>query len=745
MQIICAVSGSVANRLKVLVETATNTPCSLVNPGAFLSGQYPHDALLFGTNSLTSALIDPISFEGLGDDGYLVHFLPETNLVICSGNTLRSSLYAVFDWLADRNNISNRRETSAFKFREKMICVKFVEDFGKSSSRLIRNVFSAYDNTEVFNQRADDFVLSLLKKRVNTVLLTSMGLDYFDCEEIGFPEFYGEDDASRFRTSQRRYADAMTALIERCHLYDLRVAIYHCGVPGLSELCGVPSSAGREENGDWLARNFFGAHPEVESQVGRDDPSINWHAGMGVETWGDALSKTRSFCPSHPMLWDLLSAYYRDFFRRFDIDEYSFLIGDVAGTLHCGCPRCRQFPYADRIRRFIRLVHQEMTAFRPDCLLIHRNDDFVNYYPGRECELEEYVLDGLPNAHTCAKWAQPVNYDFGCDWRVIHDHPLIGKVTDLRVAFWYGWVAPTYDIFPGQYLPIYKKQLEFAAANGVTGITYFHEGDGGSDWQPRDIFSDTDKPYPWHADIQGFMKALWNPTTFDVGKFQQQWHRHHFGEVAPDLCRVFSKSCQVLDILGRWDIGDYCIGGLPPFSYFDRIWEGGDFEELANAFYIRTKAFEKQSRYPQEMSFFDATPLTLAMCMEIERAFSKRPNDQNLRLWVAYIADLHRLAMAYKIYHEAYFEKRNGKAESALKLLVKARDTLAGITSLEDYGQTSDKGPIKFREYFGREIDDQIGFIHQGQEDPYSPGKHWKGSACIEGEHREQYIYDEVV
>lgn len=56
-----------------------------------------------------------------------------------------------------------------------------------------------------------------------------------------------------------------------------------------------------------------------------------------------------------------------------------------------------------------------MKASRPKCILYHRNDDYVNFYPGKEVEMEEYVLKGLPDARLSAKWAQPMNFDFGSD------------------------------------------------------------------------------------------------------------------------------------------------------------------------------------------------------------------------------------------------------------------------------------------------------------------------------------------
>ena len=238
------------------------------------------------------------------------------------------------------------------------------------------------------------------------------------------------------------------------------------------------------------------------------------------------------------------------------------------------------------------------------------------------------------------------------------------------------------------------------------------------------------------------MKAMWNPASFDPEALQRQWLERHFGEAADDLCAAFGDCEQVLGTLGRWDIGDTCIGGVPPFSYFDRIWAGVGFTELANLFYIRTKAFETQSNYPRDVSFFDATALTARMCRHMTAAHQKRENDENLCAWVGYANALHGIAEAYKLYHEAYFAKRAGGSGDALRLLQEARRSLNGGSGLEDYGQTSCRSPMQFCGYFEQEIDDQIGFIQQGVEEPYDPGKHWKGGACQTGEKRDRHIYD---
>ena len=726
MRIICAESSPVANSVKRFVETKTGEPCHLEQPGTPDSSTAARDALVVGRNSLTSALVEPNAFDGLGDDGYLVRFVSDSNLVICAGNTLRSSLYAVCDWLEDRHNTADRTQTPAFKGREKLINTMFAQDFAKSTSRLVSGVFTQSQRPDVQGSLLDEFVFSMLAMRVNKVTLTCFGWDPVDFETIGFPEFYGRDDMSTLRAAVDRYLDAMGTVMDHLHMFGLQVGVYHCGVPGM-------------QDADTLLENFFEAHPDVEASVGRDDPSINWHTGFKM--WGDPV-KMRLCCPSHPTLWDLVKAYYRQFFRRLPVDHYVFLIGDCGGALNCGCQKCKSFPYADRVKKFISIVHSEMVAARPDCLLVHRNDDFINYYPGREVQMEQYVLDGLPQARVSAKWAQPMNFDYGCDWRVIYDHPLIGNMPDLRLTFWYGWVAPTYDVFPGQYLSIYKKQLEFAADSGVTGIACFHEGDGSSLYQPRDIFRTDGRLYPWHADIEGFIKAMWDPASFDVGKFQRQWFERHFPEAADDLCAAFGKCEQVLSTLGRWDIGDYCVGGVPPFSYFDRIWAGTGLTELANLFYIRTGTFQKQSQYPRDVSFFDATPLTARMCMHMTAAHHKRADDENLLAWVGYAKALHGIAEAYKLYHEAYFAKRTGRDSDALRLLKEARTSLNGCAGLEDYGQTNCRSPMRFCGYFEGEIEDQVRFMEQGVEDPYDPGKHWKACACLQGETRDRYIHD---
>ncbi len=682
--------------------------------------------ILVGRNKLSEKFVSQAEWNTLGTDGYIIRSIPQHNLLICAGNSVRGIFYAAHDLAENETFNDNRVEIPSFKWREKVVYMACSDDFGQARSKVVRDVFSCHEDIELQKKRSDRFIHGLLKMRVNTVVFTTFGMDYLDFDELGYPEFYN-DGCSKLKQNHLLYLQQMQQFIARCRQFGLRIAIFHCGVVGF-------------DGGEQLKNNFFDHHPELESQIGRDDPSINWHGGR--QFWGEK-NKIRSFCPSKEGSWNFIESYYRKFFELFDIDEYWFLIGDCGGGLNCGCDECKEFPYEDRIAKFNKIIAGIRNKHKPDCTIVHRNDDFINYYPGREVEVEKKVLGNIKNITTGAKWAQPMCFDFNGNWKDIEKHPLIGKIPDLRLVFWYGWNNPTYDMFPGQYPGIYAKQLQFAAQNDVSGIFFFHEGDWDSSWQPHDVFypEKDDNIYPWHFDVAAFIKALWNPTNFDYQAFQLKWLKKYFGPASESVQKAFLNGEQILEIMSRWDLGDYCDGGVPPFSYMDMIWSKQDMRRVASEFYIRTETIETQFAYPKQISFFDATCHVQKMIDLLDQAKDINPQNKILSRWFNFAQGLMCLALAYKKYHEAYFVSRTSNS-NVKQILLEVLEELKKSRILKGYGQTSCDSPTMFTDWFMQEVNDQLAFIEAGNEPPYSPGRHWKAGACLEGEIRECYIYD---
>jgi hypothetical protein len=95
------------------------------------------------------------------------------------------------------------------------------------------------------------------------------------------------------------------------------------------------------------------------------------HPGILAEPFGDHLAHElgndrRNLCPSHPATRRFVESAVKEFVETFpEIEILHFMLSDVGGELVCGCDRCKEYPYLQRITDFAELIIRTARAVKP--------------------------------------------------------------------------------------------------------------------------------------------------------------------------------------------------------------------------------------------------------------------------------------------------------------------------------------------------------------------------------------------
>lgn len=95
------------------------------------------------------------------------------------------------------------------------------------------------------------------------------------------------------------------------------------------------------------------------------------HPGILAEPFGDHLAHElgndrRNLCPSHPATRRFVESAVKEFVETFpEIEILHFMLSDVGGELVCGCARCKEYLYLQRIADYAELIIRTARAVKP--------------------------------------------------------------------------------------------------------------------------------------------------------------------------------------------------------------------------------------------------------------------------------------------------------------------------------------------------------------------------------------------
>jgi len=111
----------------------------------------------------------------------------------------------------------------------------------------------------------------------------------------------------------------------------------------------APGTESRQASHEMLAK----AHPGILAQ-----PHIEARLSDGL----DRLS----FCPSNPATRHYVESAVREFVETFpEIEIMNIMLSDVGGELICGCDKCKNYPFLDRISDYMALVIKTARQVKP--------------------------------------------------------------------------------------------------------------------------------------------------------------------------------------------------------------------------------------------------------------------------------------------------------------------------------------------------------------------------------------------
>ncbi|MBX7121446.1 MAG: hypothetical protein K1X42_04890 [Opitutaceae bacterium] len=115
----------------------------------------------------------------------------------------------------------------------------------------------------------------------------------------------------------------------------------------------------------------FNFAPGREATQAYRDAIARAHPGILAEPFGDHLAHElgndrRNLCPSHPATRLFVESAVKEFVETFpEIEILHFMLSDVGGELVCGCDRCKEYPYLQRITDYSELIIRTARAVKP--------------------------------------------------------------------------------------------------------------------------------------------------------------------------------------------------------------------------------------------------------------------------------------------------------------------------------------------------------------------------------------------
>ena len=150
----------------------------------------------------------------------------------------------------------------------------------------------------------------------------------------------------------------------------------------------------------------------------------------------------------------------------------------------------------------------------------------------------------------------------------------------------------------------------------------------------------------------------------------------------------------------------------------DSIFAKDNLSQIAHELWISPRLLEKQARYPQDASFYDATGYVKIMVDNMKEALRLRPMGKTLNNWVRYAKGTYYLAEAFNLYHQAYFLKRRGDIKGCLAKLKEALKRANDYGIMLDY-RVSTHETINLQKFYIKEIKSQIEQATRNRFKPY--------------------------
>lgn len=239
----------------------------------------------------------------------------------------------------------------------------------------------------------------------------------------------------------------------------------------------------------WNPLSFNFAPGRVATQAYRE-AIARVHPGILAEPFGDHLAHElgndrRNLCPSHPATRRFVESAVKEFVETFpEIEILHFMLSDVGGELVCGCARCKEYPYLQRISDYSELIIRTARAVKPTIRFMTCPAALQHFIPIhhpefhgdrvavlRELkqrlgpEVEAFFLSlGSPPGSDCQSWLAP-------------DSEILGQGVPIIFFFQHyeadgpGIVSPVSPILShlSWSLPIHLQTLQRYARGGMIG------------------------------------------------------------------------------------------------------------------------------------------------------------------------------------------------------------------------------------------------------------------------------------
>ena len=270
-----------------------------------------------------------------------------------------------------------------------------------------------------------------------------------------FPDLYTYDTEEERKEVELRVArnqKKLKDLITSCKRYGMDIAV-RIAMASVPDDCNID--------------NFLDRHPEMEAKFNPQDDKTR-------DAYVDYI-----LCLSNNMTHEFIASTYGEFFETFPDVKYVITeFGDDGASQECDCPRCKSYPYRNRVIDLTNLALSSIKRYNPDAKFIlfeHRLPSLIGRQEGRDkytdpgiiSELMDqvpekdtycYIMWGCPPAGDCSWW--------GCK-------PILaGPTRDLIVFFSFAETAHFGEI--GGFLCITSPEIHnafsYMAENETMGI-----------------------------------------------------------------------------------------------------------------------------------------------------------------------------------------------------------------------------------------------------------------------------------